>query len=97
MNIQHFVSIALFSVGLIGLLVRRGALFVLMSLALLLHGATLGVGVMAAQPGQEGSGTFAGLLYLALFAMHIVLGCVCLVSYIQQSRTAGSTQPGRKG
>lgn len=78
-NIQHllFFSIALFGVGLIGIMVRRNLMFMLLSLEIMLNAvAVLFVGASSFNGNADGHVMYILILTLAAAEVAIALGLV---------------------
>jgi len=80
------LSVALFSLGLIGLLTRRNLVFVLMSLEIMLNAVGLAF-VVAGSFWQEPDGQVMFLFILALAAAEVAVGLGLLIQFYRHFKT----------
>ena len=80
------LSVALFSLGLIGLLTRRNLVFVLMSLEIMLNAVGLAF-VVGGSFWQEPDGQVMFLFILALAAAEVAVGLALLIQFYRHFNT----------
>jgi len=73
------ISAALFSIGALGVLLRRSPLIVLLSLEIMLNGANLALIAFARQQGS-GDGQIFALAVMAVAASEVVVGLGLIVA-----------------
>lgn len=81
-----FLAGILFSLGLIGLLVRRNLIFVLMSLEVMLNAAGLAF-VVAGSRWQQADGQIVFLFILAMAAAEVSVGLALVLQLYHQFKT----------
>ena len=86
MNIVLFVSFALFSIGVIGVLVRRNALIILMCVELMLNAANMNLIAFARHAGTVEGQAFA-LLVMGLAAAEVAIGLALVVALYRRKDT----------
>lgn len=79
MNTVLLISALLFSIGVLGVLVRRNALIILMSVELMLNAANLNLIAFARHSGTVGGQAFA-LLVMGLAAAEVAIGLALVVA-----------------
>lgn len=77
---------ALFSLGLIGVLVRRNALFLLLSVEVMLNAAGLAF-VAAASRWQQPDGQVMFLFILSMAAAEVAVGLALLLRFVHHFKT----------
>src|SRR5712692_3010573 len=75
----HAVSAILFSIGALGVLLRRSPLIVLLSLEIMLNGANLALIAVSRHYG-EGTGQIFALAVMAVAASEVVVGLGLIVA-----------------
>jgi len=84
LDIFLILSLGLFAIGTVGVLIRRNALFVLMSIELMLNGATLALITFsrshASSPDAATTGQVVVLMIIAVAAVQAAVGVALLVA-----------------
>jgi NADH-quinone oxidoreductase subunit K len=81
------LSLGLFTLGVVGILVRRNSLFVLLSVELMLFGVNLALVTFSSAPASRANpdlGSVMALLVTAVTAIQSVLGIVLLLVISQR-------------
>jgi NADH-quinone oxidoreductase subunit K len=93
---EHGLLLAgvLFTIGLVGVLVRRNLLFVLMSIEIMLNAAGLAFVVAGARWGQA-DGQVAFLFVLAIAAAEVAVGLALLLQYHRRFGALDSQAAGK--
>jgi NADH-quinone oxidoreductase subunit K len=86
MNVVLFVSFALFSVGALGVLIRRNALIMLMCIELMLNAANMNLIAFARHSGTPEGQSFA-LLVMGLAAAEVAIGLAMIVALYRKKDT----------
>ena len=86
MNAVLFISFLLFSIGVIGVLVRRNALIILMCAELMLNAANLNLIAFARHDGTVHGQAFA-LLVMGLAAAEVAVGLALVVALYRRKST----------
>ena len=83
----HFLvlSAILFAIGVVGVLIRRNALIVMMSIELMLNAANIAIITFARMHGDVGGHSFA-LLVIAVAAAEVAVGLAILVAVFRGRR-----------
>jgi NADH-quinone oxidoreductase subunit K len=81
-----FLSAALFTIGVLGVLVRRNALVVFMSIELMLNAANLAL-VAFAQRWQSANGQIIVFFVITVAAAEVAVGLALLVAIFRTKRT----------
>ena len=94
--VTHFLSLALFLfvVGLIGVVIRRNALIVLMSLELMLNGANLAFLAFARMHGDS-LGHAAVFIVMAVAAAEVAVGLALAIVLVRHNRSVDLDQAAR--
>lgn len=101
MNVQHalYVSAALFSIGVFGVLSRRNLLIILMSVELMLNGANLAIVAVSrdlavASPATAAeSGQALVLFSMAVAAAEVAVGLSILIALFRHARSVDTGSP----
>ncbi len=80
------LSAALFTLGVLGVLIRRNALIVFMSVELMLNSATLAL-VAYAQRWQSANGQILVFFVITVAAAEVAVGLALLVTIFRSKRT----------
>jgi NADH-quinone oxidoreductase subunit K len=80
------ISFLLFSLGVLGVLIRRNALIILMSAELMLNAANINLIAFARQSGTVGGQAFA-LLVMGLAAAEVAVGLALVVALYRKRET----------
>jgi NADH-quinone oxidoreductase subunit K len=86
MNAVLFISFLLFSIGVIGVLIRRNALIILMCAELMLNAANLNLIAFARHHGSVNGQAFA-LLVMGLAAAEVAVGLALVVALYRKKST----------
>jgi len=86
MNSVLFISFLLFSIGVIGVLIRRNALIILMCAELMLNAANLNLIAFARHSGTVHGQAFA-LLVMGLAAAEVAVGLALVVALYRRKST----------
>jgi NADH-quinone oxidoreductase subunit K len=86
MNLVLVLSFLLFSLGMVGVLIRRNALIILMCVELMLNAANLNLIAFARQSGSVGGQAFA-LLVMGLAAADVAVGLAIVVALYRRKDT----------
>ena len=86
MNTVLFISFALFSIGVLGVLIRRNALIILMCVELMLNAANINLIAFARHSGTVGGQAFA-LLVMGLAAAEVAIGLALVVALYRKKDT----------
>lgn len=86
MNAVLFISFLLFSIGVIGVLIRRNALIILMCAELMLNAANLNLIAFARHHGTIHGQAFA-LLVMGLAAAEVAVGLALVVALYRKKST----------
>jgi len=86
MNAVLLLSFALFSIGVAGVLIRRNALIILMSVELMLNAANLVLIAFARHSGTV-AGQAIALLVMGLAAAEVAIGLALVVSLYRKKDT----------
>jgi len=86
MNLVLVLSFLLFSLGMVGVLIRRNALIILMCVELMLNAANLNLIAFARQSGSVGGQAFA-LLVMGLAAAEVAVGLAIVVALYRRKDT----------
>lgn len=86
MNAVLFISFLLFSIGVIGVLIRRNALIILMCAELMLNAANLNLIAFARHHGTVHGQAFA-LLVMGLAAAEVAVGLALVVALYRKKST----------
>jgi NADH-quinone oxidoreductase subunit K len=86
MNTVLFISFLLFSIGVIGVLIRRNALIILMCAELMLNAANLNLIAFARHSGTVHGQAFA-LLVMGLAAAEVAVGLALVVALYRKKST----------
>ena len=86
MNSVLFISFLLFSIGVIGVLIRRNALIILMCAELMLNAANLNLIAFARHAGTVHGQAFA-LLVMGLAAAEVAVGLALVVALYRKKST----------
>jgi len=91
-TVSHFLILAavLFCIGVIGVLVRRNAIIVMMSIELMLNAANMTVLAFARQHGGESgmAGHALAFIIVAVAAAEAAVGLAIVVAVFRSRRTA---------
>jgi NADH-quinone oxidoreductase subunit K len=92
-TISHFLVLAavLFGIGVVGVLVRRNALIVMMSIELMLNAANMTVIAFARQHGDMAGHAFA-FVVIAIAAAEAAVGLALVVAVFRNRRHANIDQ-----
>lgn len=87
-GLEHFLmlSVALFGIGLIGVLVRRNVLVILMSIELMLNSANLALVVFGRYSGDITGQIFA-FLVMVVAACEVAVGLAIIISLFRNKDT----------
>ena len=88
MSPQHYLvlSLLLFAIGIIGVLTRRNAIIILMSIELILNAANLNFIAFAKQHGDLGGQVFA-VFTITVAAAEVAVGLAILISLFRNRET----------
>ncbi|MCB9638970.1 MAG: NADH-quinone oxidoreductase subunit NuoK [Myxococcales bacterium] len=90
LDIFLLLSLGLFSIGLVGVLLRRNALFILMSVELMLNGANLAFVAFARSHAQSlpaaMTGHIAVLVIITVAAVEAAVGIALVVSLFRSTQ-----------
>jgi NADH-quinone oxidoreductase subunit K len=86
MNSVLFISFLLFSIGVVGVLIRRNALIILMCAELMLNAANLNLIGFARHSGTVNGQAFA-LLVMGLAAAEVAVGLALVVALYRRKST----------
>jgi len=86
MNSVLFISFLLFSIGVVGVLIRRNALIILMCAELMLNAANLNLIAFARHSGTVHGQAFA-LLVMGLAAAEVAVGLALVVALYRKKST----------
>jgi NADH-quinone oxidoreductase subunit K len=86
MNIVLFISFTLFSIGALGVLIRRNALIILMCVELMLNAANINLIAFARQSGTV-AGQASALLVMGLAAAEVAIGLAWVVALYRKKDT----------
>lgn len=86
MNTVLFISFTLFSIGVLGVLIRRNALIILMCVELMLNAANINLIAFARHSGTVAGQAFA-LLVMGLAAAEVAIGLALVVSLYRKKDT----------
>jgi NADH-quinone oxidoreductase subunit K len=86
MNAVLLLSFALFSVGALGVLIRRNALIILMCVELMLNAANINLIAFARHSGTPEGQSFA-LLVMGLAAAEVAIGLAMVVALYRKTDT----------
>jgi len=86
MNTVLFISFLLFSVGTVGVLIRRNALLILMSVELMLNAANLNFIAFARHAGTV-AGHAIALLVMGLAAAEVAIGLALVIALYRKRDT----------
>ena len=86
MTIVLFISFTLFSVGVLGVLIRRNILIVLMCIELMLNAANLNLIAFAKHSGTIAGQAFA-LLVMGLTAAEVTIGLALVIALYRKKDT----------
>lgn len=86
MNLVLLLSFFLFSIGVLGVLIRRNALIILMSVELMLNAANLNLIAFARHSGHANGQVFA-LLVMGLAAAEVAIGLAIVVALYRRKNT----------
>lgn len=86
MNLVLLLSFLLFSIGILGVLIRRNALIILMSVELMLNAANLNLIAFARHSGSANGQVFA-LLVMGLAAAEVAIGLAIVVALYRRKNT----------
>lgn len=89
MTIVLFISSILFSVGVLGVLIRRNILIVLMCIELILNAANLNLIAFAKHSGTIAGQAFA-LLVMGLTAAEVTIGLALVIALYRKKDTVQS-------
>ncbi len=94
MTTEHYVvlSAILFSIGVFGVLIRRNAIVVFMSVELMLNAANLAFVAFARQHGNLTGQTIA-FFVMVVAAAEVVVGLAILVTIYRTRRSASVDEP----
>ncbi|HNX95643.1 MAG TPA: NADH-quinone oxidoreductase subunit NuoK [Holophaga sp.] len=85
-NFALVLSFLLFSIGILGVLIRRNALIILMCVELMLNAANLNLIAFARHSGTVGGQAFA-LLVMGLAAAEVAIGLALVVALYRRKET----------
>lgn len=85
-NVVLILSFLLFSIGILGVLIRRNALIILMCVELMLNAANLNLIAFARHSGTVGGQAFA-LLVMGLAAAEVAIGLALVVALYRRKET----------
>ncbi len=85
-NFALILSFLLFSIGILGVLIRRNALIILMCVELMLNAANLNLIAFARHSGTVGGQAFA-LLVMGLAAAEVAIGLALVVALYRRKET----------
>jgi len=86
MNTVLFISFALFSVGALGVLIRRNALIILMCVELMLNAANINLIAFARHSGTV-EGQAVALLVMGMAAAEVAIGLALVVALYRKKDT----------
>jgi NADH-quinone oxidoreductase subunit K len=88
LTLYHFLGLSavLFTIGAVGVMVRRNALIVLMSLEMMLNGANLALVAFSRVHGKL-DGQIAVFLIMAIAAAEVAIGLGIIVKIFRDRRT----------
>ena len=86
MNTVLFISFALFSIGALGVMIRRNALIILMCVELMLNAANINLIAFARHSGTPEGQAFA-LLVMGLAAAEVAIGLALVVALYRKKET----------
>ena len=89
MTIVLFISSILFSVGVLGVLIRRNILIILMCIELMLNAANLNLIAFAKHSGNIAGQAFA-LLVMGLTAAEVTIGLALVIALYRKKDTVQS-------
>ena len=89
MDIKYyiFLSIALFVIGIVGVLTRRNALIVFMSVEMMLNSANLALAAFSKQHGNL-DGQIGAFFVMVVAAAEVVVGLAIIVTIFRTRRSA---------
>ncbi len=92
MSPQHYLvlSLLLFAIGIIGVLTRRNAIIILMSIELMLNAANLNFIAFAKQHGDLGGQVFA-IFTITVAAAEVAVGLAILIALFRNRETIDVT------
>ncbi len=89
LDIFLFLSLGLFTLGIVGVLMRRNALYILMSIELMLNGANLALVTFsrahAHNPTASTTGQVMVLMIIAVAAVEAAIGIALIVTLFRTS------------
>lgn len=94
MSVDHYIvlSAILFSLGAVGVLVRRNAIIVFMSVELMLNAANLAFVAFAFQHGNL-NGQVIAFFVMVVAASEVVIGLAIIMTIFRSRRSASVDEP----